>query len=106
MRRRFDPRRQRQLSERREILERRVSPPPRLSLLNTEERVHFGKARRVDRLADALPLATYRAHGIDARLVVQPDLVPQRATGSQRLAPADVMKPEEQRVGYRSAVGE
>src|SRR6476619_6654858 len=47
------------MRERREILKRGVAPPTRFVLLNCEEAVYCGEARRVDRAPDALPLALH-----------------------------------------------
>src|SRR5205814_1003827 len=49
----------------------------------------------------AVPGPLHPAHGVDPRLVVPQQLLPQRAARAQAVSPADVVEPEQDSVGHR-----
>src|ERR687884_320979 len=68
----------------------------RLPLLDGEEGLHVAEALRVDLPLERAPRAAHRAHGVDARVIVVDQLLPQRPSGVHAVVPAHVVEPEEE----------
>src|SRR5690242_2027052 len=95
VRRRLDASRQRQMREGLKVLQYRIAPPPGLAFLNRQKVFRLGETLLVDAPPNAVPFPLHPAHRVDASLIVQRELVPERAPGAQPFCPANVMKPKQ-----------
>src|SRR5262249_23269830 len=81
--------------ERMKIREGGVPPPHRFLLLDAEKVLDVGETVGVDRALHRIPGSAHRAHRVDTSVVVEHELVPQRATTLELLIPAHSVEPEQ-----------
>src|ERR1043165_3462299 len=78
-----------------EVSDARVAPPPRLLLLDAQERCDLLAPLRIHRRSDFIPGLAHLPHDIYAVRVAIQQLVPQGAARMQPIAPRNVMEPQQ-----------
>src|ERR1041385_829695 len=91
----FDAPRQWSFRKSLKVEQTRVAPPDRVPLLYLQLLRHRRMPLRIDRTIELRPRGARRSHPIDAALIVQRHLIPQRPPRFHLVIPRDVMKPEQ-----------